>query len=155
MVVVLRTLLNLGNDHVLRPFDLKIVRRSRTLGDEQARGLNEKRIVFFHAPKCGGTSVHKLLATAFGGPAGLDPIAAEAAARAGYDAGTRTITDVLDAKSRVVQARARRNASGYALVIRLLTLNATAGRLNADLLISATDPLFVPRVENADLKKIP
>ena len=81
MVVVLRTLLNLGNDHVLRPFDLKIVRRSRTLGDEQARGLNEKRIVFFHAPKCGGTSVHKLLATAFGGPAGLDPIAAEAAAR--------------------------------------------------------------------------
>ena len=54
-----------------------------------------------------------------------------------------------------MQARARRNASGYALVIRLLTLNATAGRLNADLLISATDPLFVPRVENADLKKIP
>lgn len=82
-------------------------------------------------------------------------IVAEAAARAGYDAGTRTITDVLDAKSRVVQARARRNASGYALVIRLLTLNATAGRLNADLLISATDPLFVPRAENADLKKIP
>jgi sulfotransferase famil protein len=81
MVVVLRTLLNLGNDYVLRPFDVKLVRRSRTLGDEQARGLSQKRIVFFHAPKCGGTSVHKLLATAFGGPAGLDPIAAEAAAR--------------------------------------------------------------------------
>lgn len=81
-------------------------------------------------------------------------IVAEAAARAGYDAGTRTITDVLDAKSRVVQARARRNAAGYALVIRLLSLNATAGRLTADLLVSATDPLFVPRAESAD-RKIP
>lgn len=76
------------------------------------------------------------------------------AARAGYDAGTRTITDVLDAKSRVVQARARRNAAGYALVIRLLTLNATAGRLTADLLVSATDPLLVPRAVGAD-RKIP
>src|SRR5689334_19148948 len=83
MVVVLRTLLNLGNEHVLRPFDLKIVRRSRTpcFAEDGNLKLDAKRIAFFHAPKCGGTSVHRWLATAFGGPAGLDPIAAEAAAR--------------------------------------------------------------------------
>lgn len=71
--------------------------------------------------------------------------AAEAAVRAGYDAGTRTITDVLDAKSRVVQARRSRNAAGYNLLIRLLILNVTTGQLTTELLVSATDPLFVPR----------
>lgn len=78
-----RSLLHLGNEHVLRPFDLKIVRRSRVLsfGYDGEPETGAKRIAFFHAPKCGGTSVHRWLATAFGGPAGLDPIAAEAAAR--------------------------------------------------------------------------
>lgn len=79
---MLRSLLRLGNEHVLRPFDLKIVRRSRVPSfeyeDEAEPGA--RRIAFFHPPKCGGTSVHRWLATAFGGPAGLDPIAAEAAA---------------------------------------------------------------------------
>ncbi|HET6158837.1 MAG TPA: hypothetical protein VFE34_10865 [Dongiaceae bacterium] len=77
---MLRALLSLGNEHVLRPFDLKVVRRSRVpcyAGESQPE---TKRIAFFHPPKCGGTSVGKLLAIAFGGPAGLDPIAAEAAA---------------------------------------------------------------------------
>lgn len=80
---MLRSLLILGNEHVLRPFDLKIVRRSRVplSADEPAPGVGGRRIAFFHTPKCGGTSVHTWLATAFGGPAGLDPIAAEAAAR--------------------------------------------------------------------------
>ena len=80
---MLRSLLNLGNEHVLRPFDLKIVRRSRVLYTEPEPdgGSATKRIAFFHPPKCGGTSVNKWLCAAFGGPAGLDPIAAEAAAR--------------------------------------------------------------------------
>lgn len=78
-----RSLLFLANERVLRPFDLKIVRRSRVplSAGEPASGIGGRRIAFFHTPKCGGTSVHKWLATAFGGPAGLDPIAAEAAAR--------------------------------------------------------------------------
>lgn len=66
---------------------------------------------------------------------------AETASRAGYDAGTRTITDVLDAKSRVVQARRNRNASRYLLLIRLLTLNAVAGRLTVEQ-VAALDGLF-------------
>ncbi|MGQ0620971.1 MAG: TolC family protein [Panacagrimonas sp.] len=70
---------------------------------------------------------------------------AQAAAQAGYDAGTRTITDVLDAKSRVVQARRSRNESGYNLLIRLLILNATTGHLTAEMLVRAADPLFTPR----------
>jgi hypothetical protein len=76
---MLRTLLDLGNEHLLRPFDLELVRRSRVPASfdeaQQAR-----RVAFFHPPKCGGTSVRKWLASAFGRPAGLDPVAAEAAA---------------------------------------------------------------------------
>jgi hypothetical protein len=82
-VVFLRSLLNLGNEHLLRPLDLKIVRRSRVMSFASDPGLepDARRIAFFHPPKCGGTSVHQWLALTFGGPAGLDPIAAEAAAR--------------------------------------------------------------------------
>jgi outer membrane protein len=56
-------------------------------------------------------------------------LAAEAATRAGYDAGTRTITDVLDAKSRVVQARRELNNTRYTLLLRLLELKQRAGDL--------------------------
>lgn len=77
---MLRALLSLGNEHVLRPFDLELVRRSRVPGHVNASQPTARRIAFFHPPKCGGTSVRKWLATAFGGPAGLDPVAAEAAA---------------------------------------------------------------------------
>lgn len=77
---MLRALLNLGNEHVLRPFDLELVRRSRVPGHVDQAQRPARRIAFFHPPKCGGTSVRKWLASAFGRPAGLDPIAAEAAA---------------------------------------------------------------------------
>jgi hypothetical protein len=79
---MLRSLLNLGNEHLLRPLDLKIVRRSRVLSflDDQDPKLDARRIAFFHAPKCGGTSINRWLAIALGGPAGIDPIGAEAAA---------------------------------------------------------------------------
>lgn len=71
-------------------------------------------------------------------------IVAETATRAGYEAGTRTITDVLDASSRVVQARGMRNASSYQVLVRLLILNATTGRLTLALAYSF-DSIFVPR----------
>jgi hypothetical protein len=79
--LMLRALLNLGNEHVLRPFDLELVRRSRVPAQVDAAQQAVTRIAFFHPPKCGGTSVRKWLASAFGRPAGLDPVAAEAAAR--------------------------------------------------------------------------
>ncbi|HKP25941.1 MAG TPA: hypothetical protein VJV39_18880 [Dongiaceae bacterium] len=77
--LMLRALLDLGNEHLLRPFDLELVRRSRVPGlvDEAQPA---PRIAFFHPPKCGGTSVRKWLASGFGRPAGLDPLAAQAAA---------------------------------------------------------------------------
>jgi outer membrane protein len=56
--------------------------------------------------------------------------AAERATRAGYDAGTRTITDVLDAKSRVVQARRDLNSIRYNLLLSLLQLKQTVGTLS-------------------------
>jgi hypothetical protein len=76
---MLRTLLDLGNEHVLRPFDLELVRRSRVPAQVD-EAQQAKRVAFFHPPKCGGTSVRKWLASALGRPAGLDPVAAEAAA---------------------------------------------------------------------------
>lgn len=57
-------------------------------------------------------------------------LAAEAATRAGYDAGTRTITDVLDAKSRVVQARRDLNNTRYNLLLSLLQLKQLTGELS-------------------------
>lgn len=57
--------------------------------------------------------------------------AAEAATRAGYDAGTRTITDVLDAKSRVVQARRDLNNTRYNLLLSLLQLKRLTGELSS------------------------
>lgn len=69
---------------------------------------------------------------------------AQTAAQAGYDAGTRTITDVLDAKSRVVQARRTRNAARYDLLTQVILLNATAGTLDAAVLARG-DALFEPR----------
>ena len=77
---MLRALLSLGNEHVLRPFDLELVRRSRVPGQVDDAPQPARRIAFFHPPKCGGTSVRRWLASEFGRPAGLDPIAAEAAA---------------------------------------------------------------------------
>ena len=54
---------------------------------------------------------------------------AQEATRNGYDAGTRTITAVLDAKSRVVQAHRDLNQTRYKLLLNLLQLKQNAGVL--------------------------
>jgi hypothetical protein len=80
---MLRSLLTLINEHALRPLDLMVARRSHVpcYANSAVQRIGGNRIAFFHAPKCGGTSVNQSLGKVFGGPAGLDPIAAEAAAR--------------------------------------------------------------------------
>lgn len=77
---MLRALLTLGNQHVLKPIDLKLVRRSRVpySADE---ALPPKRIAFFHPAKCGGTSVRNSLGTVFGGPWRVDSGSADRAAQ--------------------------------------------------------------------------
>jgi len=55
---------------------------------------------------------------------------AETATRAGYEAGTRTITDVLDAQSRTVQARLNYDNTRYSLLLSLLQLKEAVGRLS-------------------------
>lgn len=55
--------------------------------------------------------------------------AAEKATRAGYEAGTRTITDVLDAQSRSVQAQLNYDSTRYSLLLSLLQLKQAAGSL--------------------------
>jgi outer membrane protein len=56
-------------------------------------------------------------------------LAAEQATRNGYEAGTRTITDVLDARSRVVEAQRDLNQTRYRLLLGLLQLKQSAGVL--------------------------
>lgn len=56
--------------------------------------------------------------------------AALTATRYGYDAGTRTITDVLDAQSRLVQAQLDLATTRYNLLLNLLQLKQTVGRLS-------------------------
>lgn len=66
---------------------------------------------------------------------------AEKATHAGYDAGTRTITDVLDAKSRVVQASRNRNQSRYNLLLYVLKLRQVSGQI-AEADFAAIDQMF-------------
>lgn len=73
-------LLALGNEHVLKPFDLKLVRRSR-VSYSADDAPPAKRIVFFHPPKCGGTSVRHSLGIVFGGATRVDLGRAIAAGR--------------------------------------------------------------------------
>lgn len=56
---------------------------------------------------------------------------AREATRNGYEAGTRTITDVLDATSRVAQAQRDLNATRYRLLLNILRLKETVGDMNA------------------------
>lgn len=49
----------------------------------------------------------------------------------GYEAGTRTITDVLDATSRVAQAQRDLNATRYRLLLNILRLKETVGEMSA------------------------
>lgn len=62
--------------------------------------------------------------------------AAETAVMAGYDAGTRTIADVLDAKQRVAQAERDYNEARYELLTRLLMLQAAAGSLTVEAVLA-------------------
>jgi len=77
---MLRELLTLGNEHVLKPIDLRLVRRSRVpcSADDAPPA---KRVAFFHPAKCGGTSVRDSLGTVFGGPRRVEPGSADRAAR--------------------------------------------------------------------------
>jgi TolC family type I secretion outer membrane protein len=59
-------------------------------------------------------------------------IAAEKSAKAGYEAGTRTMTDRLDAQSNVIEARRNRNAARYGALMKLLGFKATIGTLTAE-----------------------
>jgi hypothetical protein len=79
-VAMLRALLTLGNEHVLKPIDLKLVRRSRAPCSADV-APPAKRIAFFHPAKCGGTSVRDFLGTVFGGPRRMDPASVARAAR--------------------------------------------------------------------------
>ena len=73
-------LLALGNEHLLKPFDLKLVRRSRVpCSSDDAPPA--KRIVFFHPPKCGGTFIRHSLGMVFGGASRVDLGSAVAAGR--------------------------------------------------------------------------
>ncbi|HXG28709.1 MAG TPA: TolC family outer membrane protein [Nevskiales bacterium] len=93
----------------LKRLTLEIERETRQLFRQVQTGYDEAR------------AFEKSLASA---------LAAERATRAGYDAGTRTITDVLDAKSRVVQARRDLNGTRYNLLLSLLQLKQTVGSLS-------------------------
>ncbi|HVT36201.1 MAG TPA: TolC family outer membrane protein [Nevskiaceae bacterium] len=55
---------------------------------------------------------------------------AQQATANGYEAGTRTISDVLDAKSRVVQAQRDLNQSRYSVLLNLLLLKQAVGVLS-------------------------
>lgn len=67
---------------------------------------------------------------------------ARAATSNGYDAGTRTILDVLDAESRLADARRNYASSRYGFLVNLLNLHYQAGVLSPDDL-SALDSLLV------------
>src|SRR5690606_34837950 len=78
---------------------------------------------------------------------GLDSArTAQQAVMAGYDAGTRTIADVLDARRRVAEAERDLNRARYDLRPYILLLQATAGTPDAgdvvalDALLEAAQP---------------
>lgn len=58
--------------------------------------------------------------------------AAEQATRYGYEAGKRTITDVLNAQSNTVQAQRNLDRSRYDVVLKMLQLKQQAGVLDAN-----------------------
>lgn len=70
-------------------------------------------------------------------------LAAEQAVRYGYEAGKRTIADVLNAQSNTVQARRNLDQSRYDLLLRTLQLKQQAGVLTPDDL-AAIDRLLTP-----------
>ncbi|MES0873978.1 TolC family outer membrane protein [Sinimarinibacterium thermocellulolyticum] len=78
--------------------------------------------------------------------AGLESArSAEQAVMAGYDAGTRTIADVLDARRRVAEAERNLNQARYDLLTTIVLLQASAGTLDAEDLVALDALLEVPR----------
>jgi outer membrane protein len=71
--------------------------------------------------------------------------AAEQAVIAGYDAGTRTIADVLDARRRVAEAERGLNQARYDLLTTILLLQAAAGTLDVDDVVALDTLLEVPQ----------
>lgn len=69
--------------------------------------------------------------------------AAEQATRYGYEAGKRTITDVLNAQSNTVQARRNLDQSRYDVLLKTLQLKQQVGLLSPDDLV-ALDQLLTP-----------
>lgn len=90
-----------------------------------------------------GVATARAEAAAFG-RALESAVLAQKATQAGYDAGTRTITDVLDAKSRVVNASRNRTEAGLNLLIQLLQLHATSGTLTPEMVLALDQTLFEP-----------
>lgn len=77
---------------------------------------------------------------------GLDSArAAQQAVIAGYDAGTRTIADVLDARRRVAEAERNLNQARYDLLTYGLLLQATAGTLDIEDVVALDALLDVPQ----------
>lgn len=59
-------------------------------------------------------------------------VAAEAAAKAGYEAGTRTINDLLDSQSRLVEAQRNLTVTHYRLLLNLIELKQLTGDLSPE-----------------------
>jgi len=53
------------NDYLLSPLDVKVVRRSSLDTPAKSR-ITGRKVIFFHPPKCGGTSVSNSLSMCFG-----------------------------------------------------------------------------------------
>lgn len=71
------------NSRILKPIGLQLVRSSRLPAEywlSDKKTPRTKRIIFFHPPKCGGTSVEALLQREFGIGEELSPFASRQAA---------------------------------------------------------------------------
>ena len=63
------------------------------------------------------------------------------ATRAGYEVGTRTIVDLLDATRKLYSAKQQLSAARYGYILKLLQLKQTAGNLQEQDLIDVNNGL--------------